>query len=76
MTEKVEQNKIIGQSKGFQIGQLQYPDKADPTVGDYWEAIAEAERKSIDDSVWAVWISQAEGSELMAIIYGGAAYTR
>lgn len=62
----------------FQIGQLQYPDKTDPSFDDYWEAVAEAENRNLkqDDSVWAVWTGQKEGSELMAIIYEGKAYTR
>ena len=60
----------------FQIGRLQFPEERDPIIDDYWEAVAEAERRSIDDSVWAVWTSQKEGSEIMAIIYGGAAYTK
>jgi hypothetical protein len=74
--EKSEFNKKVGQNRGFQIGQLQYPDKKDPTYGNFCQAIAAAESKSSDDSVWAVWTSQSEGSELMAIVYGGAAYTR
>jgi hypothetical protein len=60
----------------YQIGHLEYPKKDDPEIGSFREAIKQAQDNSIDDNIWAVWTSQAEGSELMAIIYGGEVFEK
>lgn len=60
----------------YQVGKLEYFKEDDPEYTDYQEAIKHATDNSIDDSVWAVWTSQKEGSELKAIIYGGEVFEK
>lgn len=60
----------------YQIGKLQYPDPNDLTMDDFWEAINKATELSIDDCVYAVWTSQKEGSDLLAIVYMGEVFQK
>ena len=58
----------------YQIGKLLYPEKDDPEIADYWDAIKKAQELSIDDSIYGVWTSQGENSDLLAIIYQGEVF--
>ena len=60
----------------YQIGSLQNFKVDDPEFGDFWEAVEWATELSIDDSLYGVWTSQSEGSDLLAIAYGGEVFQK
>lgn len=60
----------------YQVGKLEYPESDDPNFESRKDAVASAVEKSIDDSCYAVWRGQEEGSELLAIIYQGEVFEK
>lgn len=59
----------------YRVGHLEHPQIDDPTIDEYWDAVAVAKRSSIDDSLWGVR-EDHEDAELVAIAYQGEAFTK
>lgn len=60
----------------YQVGSLQFFKPDDPEFESYADALNEAVNLSIDDTAYGVWTGQQEGSELLAIVYGGEIFEK
>ena len=60
----------------YQVGKLEYCERDDPNFENWKEAVDSAVDKSMDDSVYAIWRGQEEGSELLAIVYQGEVFEK
>lgn len=60
----------------YQYGSLIFLKDDDPEVEDYQSAVDKAVELSWDDSAYGVWTGQRQGSDLLAIVYGGEVFEK